>query len=478
MFPELKYLENIKKSKANNQIKFKDYLKFVIETHKLVYNEEFIIKPFHVELAELFTKCAYRELNGKYIVIANMPFRFSKTQMIIYYIVWCFLNNAKARFIYGTYSEKLSLRTSREVKMIYCDIYKRKGTLSKDSAQLWETHAGGGLWATTIQGAVTGFGAGDLFATPFGGDVIIDDPQKASDSFYETKTQTTNEALSNTFWSRRNQIDKVPMILVQQRLSIKDSSAYLMEKYPNSYLRYCIKGLDEQGNATFPERVSAETLLDLKFASPYTFYSQVQQEPQAYSGNFFLVDRTQVISVEEFRSKEMWMKYWVRSWDFAGVKKETKPSEKNDFTRGVLTCTDGQNVYIVDLKSHKGTVDQNDTLLVKTAHLDGWKVIITVPEDPGSAGQHYVDYLQNIKELGGYTLHSIRPTQNKQLRAAPFAAFLNKGNVIIVSDEEDSVRWNSVVLEELASFPFGSHDDIVDSLSDSFHMIHSVNKFI
>lgn len=466
------------KNKNKNKIKHRDLINFITDTHQKMFNEKFTVKKFHEEICDLLTKCAHRKLDNKYIVIVNMPPRYSKTQIISYYVMWCFLQNPMARFIYSTYSQKLSLKTSREIKKGLIQIYKQQASFSKDSAELWETNAGGGFWAATMLGAVTGFGAGDMYATPFSGDLIIDDPQKPIDAFYDTMRNNVIENFSQTFWSRRNNQDKIPIILIQQRIHVDDLSGWIINKSGFRFERYVIKAIDDSGNPTFPERVSKNTLEDLKAASPYTFYAQQQQEPKAFTGNFFLTDKVTLISVEEFRSRETWMKYYVRSWDFAGVKKESKPREKNDYTRGVLLCTDGISVYILDIKSHHGTVDQNDILLVETAIQDGWNVVITVPEDPGSAGQHYVDYLQSLKELKGYTLHPIRPTNNKQLRAAPFAAYLNQGKIIIVSDEQDEFKWNQVLLEEMASFPFGQHDDIIDACSDAFHMIHSVNKFI
>lgn len=479
MLDELNYLYKIRDNKiknASNNFQ-EELLPFIVDTHKRMYNETFVVRKFHEDMAELLTRCALRQLDN-YIVILNMPPRYSKTQFISYYVMWCFLKNKMARFIYSTYSQKLSLKTSREIKKGLVHVHKQKAAFSKDSAELWETTSGGGFWAATMGGAVTGFGAGDIYATPYSGDLIIDDPQKPSDAFYETMRNNLIENFSNTFWSRRNNQDKIPIIIIQQRVHVNDLSGWIMKESKYRYTRYSIKALDENGEATFPERVSKETLLELKQASPYTFASQQQQEPQSFTGNFFLIDQTKMISLKEFREKEWLMRYFVRSWDFAGIKRESKPSEKNDYTRGILLCTDGTFVYVMDLKTHHGTVEQNDIILVKTAHEDGWKVTITIPEDPGSAGQHYVDYLQSLPQLGGYTLNAVRPTHNKQLRAAPFAAFLNKGNVVIVSDEEDKEKWNTALLEEMASFPFGEHDDIIDACSDAFHMIHAVKRFI
>ena len=471
-------LMKYKEDKSNSKIKIPDLMSFIVDTHKKMFNETFIVKNFHEEIAELLTKCAYRKLDNGYVIIINMPPRYSKTQFVSYYVMWCFLQNEMARFIYATYSQKLSLKTSREIKRGLMGIHGKRAIFNKESAELWETNAGGGFWAATMGGAVTGFGAGDIYATPFSGDLIIDDPQKPADAFYETMRTNLIENFNQTFWSRRNNQDKIPIIIVQQRVHPQDLSGWLMKDSKFRYTRYSLKAIDNDGVATFPERVSYETLMELKQASPYTFAAQQQQEPQAFTGNFFLVDQTHIISVKEFREKEWLMKFYVRAWDLAGVKKETKPSEKNDYTRGILMCTDGEFVYILDLKSHHGTVDKNDVLIVQTAHEDKWNVTITIPEDPGSAGQHYVDYLQSLPELKGYSLNPVRPTHNKQLRAAPFAAFLNRGKVVIVSDEEDKEKWNTQVLEEMASFPFGVHDDIIDACSDAFHLIHSVKKFI
>lgn len=469
-------LNDLNFKKQSNKIS--DLLTFVCDTHEKMCNEKFVVKKFHEEICDLLTKCAMRKLDNGYIVIINMPPRYSKTQLISYYVMWCFLQNESARFIYSTYSQKLSLRTSREIKKGLTQIYGKRSSFSKDSAELWETNAGGALWAATMMGSVTGFGAGDIYASPYSGDLIIDDPQKPVDAFYENQRNNLVENFSNTFWSRRNNQDKIPIIIVQQRVHVSDLSGWIMTDSKYRFIRYSIKAIDENGNSTFPERVSKETLLELKEASPYTFSAQQQQEPQAFSGNFFLIDKTRLMTVSEFRDKEWLMKFWVRSWDFAGIRKESKPSDKHDWTRGVLCCTDGEFVYIVHVASHKGTVEQNAILLVKTAHSDGINVSITIPEDPGHAGSAYVDFLQSLPELGGYSLEPIRPTHNKQLRAAGFASFLNSGNVIIVSDEEDGERWNQSLLEELASFPYGVHDDQVDALSDNFTLIHNVKKYI
>ena len=448
---------------------------FIIDVHPILHGSAFLWKDFHTELENLYTNIANRTIDTNVFII-NMPPRFSKTLFITYYIAWCFLHNPRAQFIYVTYSQKLSFQVSDEIKRVL-SIYSQKVQLDKTAAQLWKTDVGGGFWATTILGAVTGFGAGDLYGSKFSGDLIIDDPQNPQSSFYQTQRETVHRAFFDTLWSRRNNKSKIPIIVNQQRLHIEDLSGHLINT-GTEHARLCIKAIDDFGESVFPESISTKDLLSFKEASPYSFWAQQMQEPRAFTGGFFNIEKLNIISESDFRAKEWLMKFYVRAWDFAGIRAGKQTTERHDYTRGVLFCTDGDCVYIVDLKTHHGTVEQNDVLLVQTAQSDGWKTHITIPEDAGVAGQHYCDYLQHLPELQGFSLNPIRPTKNKQLRAAPFAAFLNHGKVIMVSDENDNQKWNLALQEELASFPNGYHDDIIDACSDAFFVLHQVKKYV
>lgn len=395
----------------------------------------------------------------------------------MYHVAWCFLHNPRARFIYATYSQKLSEKISAEIMRIL-SIHKKKIKLARSGVKLWETNKGGAFWSTSMGGSVTGAGTGDLYGTKFGGDLLIDDPQNPASAFYEVQREFVKRTYSDTFWSRRDNQDKIPIIVNQQRVHVDDLSGHLL-RTQTKLQHICIKALNEKGESFFPQRISTRELLDYKEASPYSFWSQQMQEPRAYSGGFFNVEKLAILSVSEYRQIEWKLKFFVRSWDLAGVKKVSMGNiERRDFTRGVLLSTDGEFVYILDLKTHRGTVEENETLIAATAKQDGVRTMITVPEDPGVAGQHYVDYLQKSKALLGFSLNAVRPTQNKQLRAAPFASYVNLGKVIMISDEEDTEEWNTKVLEELASFPTGFHDDIVDALSDAFHIVHAVKQYV
>lgn len=449
---------------------------FILQTHPIMYGVEFCWCDFHDILEDVYTKVAHRELPHTLTVI-NLPPRSSKTLFMMYHVAWCFLHNPRARFVYATYSQKLSEKISAEIMRIL-SIHKNKIKLARAGVKLWETNKGGGFWSTSMGGSVTGAGTGDLYGTKFGGDLLIDDPQNPASAFYEVQREFVKRAYLETFWSRRDNQDKIPIIVNQQRVHVDDLSGHLLRSQPKLQ-HVCIKALNEKGESFFPQRISTQELLDYKEASPYAFWSQQMQEPKVYAGGFFNVEKLAIMSVEQYNKVAWHLKFFVRSWDLAGVKKISMSNiERRDFTRGVLLGTDGKVVYIMDLKTHKGTVEGNELLIAETAKKDGFQVMITVPEDPGVAGQHYVDYLQKSPKLLGYSLNAVRPTQNKQLRAAPFASYLNLGKVVLVSDSEDDEKWNDDIVEELQSFPTGCHDDIIDALSDAFHIIHDVKSFV
>jgi len=449
-----------------------DFLAFAVDTHEKLYNQKFVVKPFHHEICDLFYKCAHRLLK-EYVVIINMPPRFSKTQLVVYYVLWCFLNNMGAKFIYATYSSDLSLKTSREIKHTLSTVYKRKKEITKTSDGLWETDKLGGFLATSILGQVTGFGAGDIYATPFSGDVIIDDAQKPSDSFYEKKRATVIKNFDETFWSRRNNQDKIPIIVIQQRVHEEDLSGYLLKSsYPK--IRLKVPALNENGEAVFPERVSTETLMNYKMVNEYAFNAQQMQDPKKITGNFFDINKIETISIGEFNKIKGDVRFYVRSWDLAGVNSRREKGEDmldRDWTRGIKIAVLSDLYVIVDLQSIRGLVSQNDDMIDDCARTDGYDTYSVFPLDPGVGGEHYANSIKNLPNLVYRDVEFLRQNDNKITRSQPTKKLIAERKFKILSESElqntEFITWQTEFLEEMASFPFGKHDDIVDALTQS-----------
>jgi hypothetical protein len=91
-------------------------------------------------------------------------------------------------------------------------------------------------------------------------------------------------------------------------------------------------------------------------------------------------------------------------------------------------------------------------------------------QEPGSAGATVIDHY--LRLLSGFTFHGERSTGSKADRAQPLAAQAEGGTVKLLRGD-----WNKDFLDELELFPFGAHDDIVDSTTLAFRRLALRREF-
>jgi len=93
---------------------------------------------------------------------------------------------------------------------------------------------------------------------------------------------------------------------------------------------------------------------------------------------------------------------------------------------------------------------------------------IGVEQEPGSGGKESAE--STIRGLAGMRAYADRPTGPKEVRAEPFAAQVQGGNVWLVAGP-----WHADFLEELESFPNGRYVDQVDACSGAFNRLRVAN---
>jgi predicted phage terminase large subunit-like protein len=86
---------------------------------------------------------------------------------------------------------------------------------------------------------------------------------------------------------------------------------------------------------------------------------------------------------------------------------------------------------------------------------------IGVEQEPGSGGKESAE--ATIRNLAGYRVFADRVTGSKQVRAEPFAAQVQGGNVSLVAGD-----WIRDFLDEAESFPNGKFKDQIDAASGAF----------
>lgn len=155
---------------------------------------------------------------------------------------------------------------------------------------------------------------------------------------------------------------------------------------------------------------------------------------------------------------------WVRYWDKAGTE------GGGDWTAGVLIGRAGATFYVLDVVRGQWSPAQRATVIRQTAALDAAvcpRYSVWVEQEPGSGGKESA--LATITDLAGYDVHAEPVTGSKVVRAQPFAAQCEAGNVRLIAG-----GWNAAYLNELCAFPAGPHDDQVDASSGAFAKLAAV----
>ena len=181
---------------------------------------------------------------------------------------------------------------------------------------------------------------------------------------------------------------------------------------------------------------------------------------KAAAGLFFKRSQVTMAAAAPIKFKAL-----CRAWDIAAT--EDKETGDADYTSGVLMGQKEDGTFIVlDVINQRVKAGEVGKLIMNTAISDraryGPSVRIRIPQDPGGAGKIVAN--NYVKMLAGYPVKSKVVTGNKQVRATPFAAQWQNGNVEVLVAE-----WNDMYFMQLESFPQSKHDDMVDASSDAFN---------
>lgn len=398
-------------------------------------------------------------------LIINIPPRYSKTELaVINFMAWCFGKAPDSEFIHVSYSATLAANNAFQTRnlvqeeaylKVFPNLTLRDDSKAKDD---WRTSEGGVCYSQGTGGTITGFGAGKLRDT-FGGAIIIDDPHKASEARSDTIRKSVIEWFQNTLESRTNSPD-TPIILIMQRLHEEDLAGWLLDGGNGEVWEHLeLSAIQPDGSALWPDKHTIQELNRMELAAPYVFSGQYRQRPSPPAGGFFKPDNIEIVdALPSEILKE------VRAWDLASSENE------GDFTAGPRMVKGKDNIiYIVDMVHGQWGPDGVNRTIKQTAEIDGKKVVIRLPQDPGQAGKSQAKSF--ITMLAGFSVVVETVSGDKITRAQPFAAQVNVGNVKMLRGP-----WNKTLIDELRNFPNAKYDDQVDGLSDGYNYLLDAKK--
>ena len=269
------------------------------------HNRKFVVNEHH----EIISDVLEDVISGKIKrLIINIAPRYGKTELAVKnFIAHCLSLNPASMFIHLSGSDDLALDNSEEIKdMVTSEEYQElfpEVKIKKDSKakKKWYTTSGGGVYATSAAGQVTGFGAGkvddeetelnELISVieskeHFGGAVIIDDPIKPEDAESDTRRERVNNRYDTTISSRVNSRN-TPIIIIMQRLHPMDLCGYLISKEPNVWTVLSLPAIKEDGTALWPFKQTIEELNLLRLRNSIVFDRQYMQDPKPLEGLVF-----------------------------------------------------------------------------------------------------------------------------------------------------------------------------------------------
>ena len=414
---------------------------------------DFIAGRHHKIIADKLERVAKGELKR---LIINMAPRHTKSEFASYlFPAWMMGRNPKMKIIQATHTTELAVNFGRKTKnLIDSDEYKEifpAVQLAADSkaSGRWDTSKGGMYYAVGVGSNLAGRG-GDL--------VIIDDP-------HSEQTAMSVSGFDDAWdWYTGGPRQRLQpggsIVLVQTRWSEKDMTGQLLRAMAKDPLAdqwevVELPAIFNDGKPCWPEYWSLEDLTSVKASIPPSKWNaQYQQNPTG--------EENAIIPREWWKKWEKptvpSLQYVIQSYDTAFSRRET-----SDFsaitTWGVFYPNETGQPGLILLDSKKGRWDFPELKEVALENYKFWDPDTVIVEAKAS-GLPLTHELRNM----GIPVVNFTPSKgNDKVSRVHSVSPLFEAGMVWVPDEV----FADELIEEVAAFPNGEYDDLVDSMTQA-----------
>jgi predicted phage terminase large subunit-like protein len=458
----------------------KDFKSFVIKVFKEVSPNSKYLDNWHIDvICNELMKVTNDESDVNRLII-NIPPRYMKSIICsVAFPAYILGHNPKSDIICVSYADELASKFALDCKRVletawYKEIFP--GTkIAKDKKAIndFTTTRGGGRYATSVNGTLTGRGADYI---------IIDDPIKPADSFSDVIREKTNQWYGNTLYSRLNDKNKGKIIVIMQRLHDEDFTGYLLNT-DSSFRHVKIQAIAEddekwiirdpvmnkkmikqriKGEVLHPAREDLDRLNTMrKSMGEFNFSGQYQQNPAPREGA--IIKRSWLHFYDpadlenSIRAGLIKPSYVIQSWDTAN-----KVEENNDYSACITALVDVNHKHYV-LECYRAKLEFPSLIkkvrekyeAIKGKYRCSTQVYI---EDKGSGTQ----LIQTLRKEQRIYPKAIKPDYDKATRLLSISHLLENGSCLFPNN---TPHWWSDFENELLRFPKGKHDDQCDALS-------------
>lgn len=392
-------------------------------------------------------------------VCVNMPPRHGKSQLVsIYYPAWFIGKYPNKKILMVSHTSDLAVDFGRKVRNIidspaYKEIFPTV-TLAADSksAGRWNTNVGGEYFACGVGSALAGRGA-DL--------LLVDDPHNEQDILsgnldiferayewfaYGARTRLMpggRVAIIQTRWHQ----DDLTGRMVRDMTQNEGADQYEVVEFPAIFNENT-----PEERPLWPEFFDLDALKRTKASMPvFQWNAQFQQNPTGEEAAIVKRDWWQIWKNERPPACE----YVIMALDAAA-----ETNNRADFTSittwGVFLNENTEAYNIILLNAIKKRVEFPELKDLTWEQYNEYEPDAFIVEKKSAGTALYQELRRTGMVIQEYTPH--RGSGDKTARLNSVADIIRSGLVWV-----PETRWAEEVVEEIAGFPFMSHDDHVDT---------------
>ena len=414
---------------------------------------DFITGRHHKIIAEKLERVAKGELKR---LIINMAPRHTKSEFASFlFPAWMMGRNPSMKIIQATHTTELAVNFGRKTKnLIDNEEYKEvfpdvKLAADSKASGRWDTSSGGMYYAVGVGSNLAGRG-GDL--------VVIDDP-------HSEQTAMSAKGFDDAWdWYTGGPRQRLQpggsIVLVQTRWSEKDMTGQLiraMAKDPlaDQWEIVELPAIFEDGKPCWPEFWSLEDLTAVRASIPPSKWNaQYQQNPTG--------EENAIIPREWWNKWEQeqvpQLQYVIQSYDTAFSKRET-----SDFsaitTWGVFYPVEGEGPKLILLDSKKGRWDFPELKEIALELYSFWEPDSVIVEAKASG----MPLTQEMRQTGIPVINFTPSRGNDKVSRVHAVSPLFEAGMVWAPDKS----FAEELIEEVAAFPNGEYDDLVDSMTQA-----------